>query len=183
MTMRAARTLPLCFVLLAGCGRQDNSAETDRASEELRKAQAALGEHSKNLVDNQNAIEQTKRDLAREQAELARQQQELADQQRLLEQQRQKLGSAEEALKKARVAYAAAIQERLAKLDASLASLATRTDARSKDALVGLRARRDQLAAKLATLSGTASAGWSDYTNDVDTTFDAMEQDLREVLK
>ncbi len=182
------RTTSRCWLvsavlLVAGCGVEDNSAATDKASEELRRAQTALSEHSKELTDNQEAIEQKKRDLAREQQELLRDEQDLADKQKLLEQQRQQLGAAQQNLSQARAAYAAAVKERFAKLDATLATLATRTDARSRDAVTGLRARRDQLATKLATLTDTLDANWNDYTSDVDTTFDAIEHDLQEATK
>jgi DNA repair exonuclease SbcCD ATPase subunit len=177
------RSLALAVVLIVGCGKDDNSADTDPASQELQKAQAALSERSKSLADNQGAIEQTKRDLARQQQEILRQQQDLADKQKLLEQQQQQLGAAQENLGKARAAYAAAVKQRFAKLDANLATLATATDARSRDAVAGLRARRDQLAAKLAAQTETKDADWNQYTDDVDTTFDAIEQDLNDALK
>lgn len=171
------------LLAVAGCGKDDNSADTDRAAEELRKAQAALGEHSKSLADNQSAIEQGRRNLALEQEKLAREQRELADKQKLLAEQEAKLGAAKQGLAQARAAYAAAVTERMAKLDASLATLGKRTDARARDALAGLRARRDQLATKLAALGGTLDSGWAEYASDVDTTFDAMEHDLGEALK
>jgi hypothetical protein len=71
------------------------------------------------------------------------------------------------------------VKERFAKLDAGLAGLATRTDAASKDASTGLAARRTALAAKLAAMPVGADAGWAAYTKEVDTTFDAIEHDLR----
>ncbi|HKE17584.1 MAG TPA: hypothetical protein VKB80_22065 [Kofleriaceae bacterium] len=177
--MRAVHrgTLVCAVLLVASCGgKEDNSAITDKASQDLRAAQAALGERSKSLADNQEAIEQTTRDIASKQ-------QQLADRQKLLEQQRQQLASAQADLNKARAAHAAAIKERFAKLDASLATLATRTDARSRDAAAGLRARRDLLAQKLAAPADAMAATWNDYIGDVDTTFDAIEHDLHEAMK
>jgi septal ring factor EnvC (AmiA/AmiB activator) len=168
--------LVLAVLVVAGCAKEDNSADTDQATRELQVAQKALSEHSESLTSNEAAIEQQQR-------ELARQQQELADRQKLLAQQKQELAAAKENLNKARVAFAAAVKERFAKLEASLATLATRTDARSTDAMTGLRARRDQLAATLAALTGTLDANWNEYTIAVDTTFDAIEHDLREALK
>lgn len=171
------------LLLVAACGEDDNSADTDRAAEELRRAQAALGEQTRSLAENQSAIEQGRRNLALEQEKLAREQRELADKQRLLAEQEARLGAAKQTLAQARAAYAAAVTERMAKLDASLATLGKRTDARARDALAGLRARRDQLSTKLAALGGTQDAGWAEYVDDVDTTFDAMERDLGEALK
>lgn len=165
--------------LLAGtsCGKQDNSADTDRPGQDLRKAQSQVREGSQGLAANQNGIEKKKRAILSEQ-------QQVADQEQLLEQQRQQLGSAQGNLQEAWVAYAAAVKTRLAKLDASLATVAMKTDARSRDAVTGLRARRDQLSAKLAAMpSGAAAPSWTDYTKDVDTTFDAIEHDLHDAMR
>lgn len=159
-----------------GCTKHDDAAQTDKAAEKLRAAQAEVTAHSTAVATNAQDIEQRKRDLAREQ-------QELADKQKLLEQQQSALGSAKSTLQDARVAYAAAVKERFAKLDASLSTLATRTDAKSTDAATGLRARRDQLSTKLAAMTTTADVGWETYTKDIDTTFDAIERDLRDALK
>ncbi|MBA3819462.1 MAG: hypothetical protein H0X17_11260 [Deltaproteobacteria bacterium] len=164
------------LLLAASCGKQDNSQDTDKPSEDLRKAQSELKETSKAVTENQAEIEQRQRDLLKEQ-------QELADKQKLLDQQRHQLGSAQQGLEQARAAYGAAIKQRLAKLDASLATLATRTDPKSRDAVTGLRARREQLAIKLAAMPGTADASWSSYTKDVDLTFDAIEDDVNAVGK
>ena len=160
------------LVLAAGCSDKDNSAVTDRASQDLRKAQSAVSEQRKDLTADEAEIERKKRELTKEQ-------QDLADKEKALEAHRLQLGSAQGTLAEARVAYGAAVTARFAKLDAALAGLATQTDAASKDALAGLRARRDLLAAKLATMAATAEADWTGYTRDVDTTFDAIERDLR----
>ncbi len=164
----------VCAVLLAGasCGKKDNSSDTDEAAEDLKKAQAAAAERRQGLVGNEAEIEREKR-------EVASAQQALADKQALLSQQRQALGSAQASLEEARNAYGAAVAERFAKLDASLATLAKRTDAASIDARAGLQARRDLLATKLSSLRTTTDPSWAEYTKDVDTTFDAIEHDLQ----
>lgn len=161
------------LVLTASCGKNDNSADTDRASEDLRNARAQLSENTKDLTANQQAIETTK-------AELATEQKALADKQKLLELQQQQLGHAQADLQQAHATYAAAVTQRLAKLDASLASLGSATDAKARDALVGLRARRDQLAAKLAAMPVATDPSWVAFTRDTDTTFDAIEHDVSE---
>ena len=165
--------------LLAGtsCGKQDNSADTDRPGQELQRAQSQVREGSQGLAATQGDLEDKKRAIASEQ-------QQVADQERKLVEQRRQLGSAQGTLAEARVAYAAAVQERLAKLDASLATLATRTDARSMDAAAGLRARRDRLSTRLAALpAGAADPSWTGYTKDTDTTFDAIEHDLQDAVR
>jgi predicted nucleic acid-binding Zn-ribbon protein len=169
------RTILISFVALvvaASCDRKTNSADTDQASQDLRKAQAAVSEKRKVVAVNEIEIEGKKR-------ELIKGQQDLADKTRSLEDNRQQLGSAGSTLVEARAAYGAAVTQRLAKLDSALAGLATRTDATSKDAAAGLRARRDLLADKLATMSVAADPSWTTLTKDVDTTFDAIEHDLR----
>ena len=172
MSTMSRRSLAVAALLLvaAGCGKEDGSAETDQAGQELREAHEKVSENSQALARNQDEIEQKKRDILQDQ-------QTLADKQKLLEQQQVALGSSQGQLVEARVAYAAAIKQRLAKLDASLATLATRTDARSKDAATGLRARRDQLSAKLDAMAGTPDAALNQYTSDVDVMFDAIERD------
>lgn len=176
--MSFTRITSSCWVLagvltIAGCGKDDNSADTDRASEQLRKAQGEVQQTTQEVAANQDAIEQQQRALLQEQ-------QALADRQKLLEDQRAHLGSAQQGLQQARAAYGAAVAERLAKLDAGLAGLATKTDAKSRDAAIGLQARRAELGAKLRAMQGTSDPGWADYTKDVDATFDAIEHDLHE---
>jgi chromosome segregation ATPase len=157
----------------AGCStKKDNSADTDRASEELGKAQSVVSAKHDAVATTGDEIERRKRQLVAEQ-------QQLADKERSLEDSRRQLGSALGKLTDARTAYSAAVKERFAKLDAGLAGLATRTDAASKDASAGLATRRDLLAARLVLIPSGADASWGAYTTDVDTTFDAIERDLR----
>ncbi len=170
--MRRRICMVLAVAAAVSCSSKDNSAATDRASEDLRKAQTAVTAKTDDVAMTGDEIERRKRQLALEQ-------QQLADQEKSLEDSRRQLGSAQGTLDQARTAYAAAVKERLAKLDAGLASLKTRTDAASKDATAGLAARRELLAATLAKMPGGSDPGWAAYTKDVDTTFDAIERDLR----
>lgn len=162
----------LACVLAVACSKKDNSDVTDKASKDLHEAQTALTEKSKEVVETGDDIERRKRDLLREQ-------QELADKEAALTAKAQQLGSAQGTLAQAGTAYRSAVTERLAKLDAALATLGTKTDAASKDAAAGLRARRDLLASKLGGMPDAADSSWVTYTKDVDTTFDAIERDLR----
>jgi peptidoglycan hydrolase CwlO-like protein len=159
-------------VAAVGCASKDNSADTDQASQDLRKAQAAVSQKRDGVSANQTDVERRKRAILKEQ-------QELADQETALERDRLLLGSAQGTLVDARTAYGAAVKARLTKLDASLAGLSTQTDAASRDAAAGLSARRDLLAARLAAIPVSAEPSWTAYTHDVDTTFDAIERDLR----
>ncbi|MBA3460939.1 MAG: hypothetical protein H0T46_13300 [Deltaproteobacteria bacterium] len=163
----------LIFVALvtAACGSKDNSTDTDQAGKDLRAAQSAVSEQRSEIEATADEVERRKR-------EVIKQQQELADKQAALAAEREKLGSAQGTLAEAGTAYRAAVTERLAKLDAALAHLATKTDAAAKDAAAGFKARRDQLASLLANMPAPADAAWAAYTKDVDTTFDAIERDL-----
>ena len=153
------------------CGDKDNSSDTDKASKQLREAQEKLADTRTSVITNAD-------DIARRKRELLAEQQALADKEAKLVREREQLGSAEVAMTEARTAYAAAVTQRFAKLDAALAALGTRTDAATKDAVAGLQARRELLATKLAAMPTTADASWPAYTKDVDTTFDAIERDL-----
>ena len=162
----------LAIAVTASCSAKDNSADTDQASKDLREAQSVVKAKDHDVTATGDDIERRKRELAAEQQQLADKERSLVDDQR-------KLGSAQGTLSDARTAYAAAVKERFAKLEAGLAGLATRTDAAARDASAGLAARRDLLATKLAQMPSGADARWSAYTKDVDTTFDAIERDLR----
>ncbi len=158
---------------LAGCNKHDNSSDTERSRDELSHAQTTVSEKITDVATRTNDIEGEKR-------ELARRQQKLVDDEQALATRRDQLGSAREVLTKARETYAAAVRVRLSKLDATLAALETPKDAASKDALVGLRARREQLVTKIAAMSGTAEPSWDAYMLELDTTFDAIERDLHD---
>jgi chromosome segregation ATPase len=162
----------LAVVVASGCSSKNNSVDTDQASQDLRKAQSEVNAKSDGLMANRDEVERRKREIVKEQ-------QELADKETAVEHDRQQLGSAQGTLAEARTAYGAAVKERIAKLDASLAGLSTQATAASKDAAVGLTARRDVLAGRLAAMPATADPSWTAYTRDVDTTFDAIERDLR----
>ena len=171
MRTRYLAALVACFFAVA-CGKKDNSDLTDRSSKDLREAQSALSDKSKAVVETGDDIERRKRALANEQQELVNKEQVLAAQ-------AQQLGSARGTLAQADTAYGAAVTQRLAKLDAELATLATKLDAASKDAVAGLKARRNLLASTLEKRPPAGDPSWAAYTKDVDTTFDAIEHDLR----
>ncbi len=162
----------LAVVIAAGaCGTHDNSAETDKASKDLRAAQSAVTAHREDLTSSVDDIERRKRALVTEQ-------QQLADKEGAIAFKGQQLGSAQAAVADATASYRAAVTVRFAKLDAALAGLATRGDAKSTDATVGLKARRDRLASMIAAVPAPTDAGWAAFTKDIDTTFDGIERDL-----
>jgi chromosome segregation ATPase len=170
--MRARRLGSALVVLaLASCGKKDNSADTDQVGRDLTKAQSELTAKGRDVATNEGDVERRKRELAAEQ-------QALADKEKALAADRQELGSARETFVQARAAYSAGVSSRFAKLDAAIAGLATKTSAASKDAVVGLRARRELLSAKLASMPAVTDEQWTAYAKDVDTVFDAIERDV-----
>jgi hypothetical protein len=167
--MRLLATIAASLVMTS-CNSYDNSSDTDRPRKALTNAESAVSEKSSDVVLRADEIEREKRDLVERQ-------QKLVDDERALAANRHQLGTARNTLVEARTAYAMAVAARLSKLDAALATLQMKADATSKDAVVGLRARRDHLAARLQTMSATAEQDWVAYTDDVDATFDAIERD------
>ena len=163
-------------IALISCSSHDNSSDTDRSRSELTNAQSAVSKKTNTVVVRENDIEREKR-------ELLQRQQKLVDDEKALAVEREQLGSAHGTLVQARATYATAVTARLAKLDATIATVATRTDAASKDSVVGIRARREQLELKIRTLPATVDQNWASYTKDVDTTFDAIEGDLHRAAK
>jgi chromosome segregation ATPase len=161
--------------VLMGCGRADNSAETDKAGRDLRSAEAQVTEHSKQVANREGAIVQTHRELAVAQDKLLEDTNQLG-------QQRAELGAATQNVLQARTAYGASIKERIAKLDASLSTLGTKADAKSKDAWVGLQARRDAIWARLKASASTPESNWDAYTTEVDATLGAIERDANAAL-
>jgi hypothetical protein len=169
--MRTGCVVILSTLVIAACGSKDNSADTDQAGKDLRAAQSAVSEQRSAFTATGDDVERRKREIVREK-------QELADKEAALVTRGVQLGSAQGSLVDAGAAYRAAVTERFAKLDVSLAKLSAKTDAASKDAAAGLKARRDLLASHLAAMPAQGDSRWTAYTNDVDTTFDAIEHDL-----
>jgi chromosome segregation ATPase len=168
--MRAIAIIGVAFGLTS-CSSYDNSSDTDRPRSALTKAQSAVSEQSSDVAARSKDIEREKRDLVQRHERLV-------DDEQSLVAERQELGSARDTLAQARTTYATAVNARLGKLDATLASLANRTEATSKDAAVGLLARRDRLKGKIQAMPATLEQDWAAYTKDVDATFDAIERDL-----
>ncbi len=162
----------IVLVAVMSCDKKDNSEVTDQAARDLTKAQSELSDKQRSIATNAEDVERRKRQLLAEQ-------QALADKEKALAENLQTLGSAQTTLAEARAAYAAAVSSRFAKLDAALAALGTKSDAASKDAAIGLRARREQLATKIAAMPTITDAAWADYSKDVDVTFDMIERDLK----
>ena len=157
--------------LSLGCSKS-NSEDTDRARQDLTKAQTLVTEKRHDLTVGANELDRRTHALDVERQALIAKQSTLAADQR-------ELGSAQQSLARARETFTAAVQVRLAKLDVALAHLAAATDTASVDASTGLRARRELLSARIAAMPTPSSDGWARYTQDIEVTFDAIERDLQ----
>ena len=172
LTVTFALGLAPLAALTGGCRKHDNSDVTAQASRDLRLAQEEASAHGKELVANQADMDQSTRDLVAQNKKVAETAAALAKQQVAV-------GSAQLTLANARLAYTTAMTDRLARLDADLAELAGKaTDAKAKDALAGLRARRDAVVSTWKAATATVDANWETYTRDLDSTLTAIEHDL-----
>jgi hypothetical protein len=156
--MRTIVTAAIAILLATTACKPDSARTAERASHDLRKAQDDVN------ADRDRVVTQAD-DVATHQAALAAASHDL--------------GSAHQQLADARATYTTAVQARLAAVNAAVAKLQTQTDAASRDAVAGLVVRRDLLAVKLDAMASTADTGWTAYTQDVDTTFAAIERDVQ----
>lgn len=144
-------------LLGTACKKDKTQTAGDQVSkslEEVQKQRKDIGEERKEVVEE-------RKDVAKERGELQQAQGELAT---------------------AQVNYVAAVRERLARLDAKINDLSAKPDAKSKDAAIALRARRDALAVKLETAPSVTAAQWDDWRKDVDQTFGQIEKDADDAL-
>jgi len=90
--------------------------------------------------------------------------------------------TAEKNFAAARAAYSTAVSQRMATLDSKIAALDAKVDAGAKAKAADLKVRRDALNAKLGRMKSQTEAGWSDFTKDIDSSFDGIEHDLYDAL-
>jgi hypothetical protein len=154
----------------ASCGKSDAA---DSARKEVRAAGAAVEKERDNLATEQEEATRNARELLEEQRAVAAKQ-------ATVEKDRRELGSAQGSLADARATYDTAVKQRFARLDVALDALSRRTDTAALDAAAGLRTRRDLLASRIATMPVETAGDWGTYTRDLDTTFEAIERDLRD---
>jgi hypothetical protein len=90
---------------------------------------------------------------------------------------------AETELAAARTLFEATAKDRYAKLEARIAELDAKADAKSKETAAALRARRDQLKTDLNKIGTQSSSVWNNFKNNVNSTFDTLEKDVDNALK
>lgn len=86
-------------------------------------------------------------------------------------------------LESERVALSKSIEERAAALDAKIDALEARGDAKSKEAVATLRAKRDQARAKLGELGTRTQENWMAFKKDVSDAWDQLDRDVTEATR
>ncbi len=147
--------LSLSLLTAGACKKHD----TDRASDEMKKAQDDINDKGKTLG---KTVEKADEDVAKDQA---------------------KLDSAKADWEKAAADYGNAVHARLEKIDAKLKVLAVKSDAKAKELEQKLKARRDVLASKLDGLATQGAEHWDAFKKDVDSSFDSLDHDLDDATK
>ena len=97
--------------------------------------------------------------------------------------QQTELDKANAAAVDARAKYVAAAKDRLTNIDARIDELAKRADAESQATVAKLRARREQVAARIDTIAHQATAGWTDLKQVVDDGVDSIQKDVDAALR
>jgi hypothetical protein len=82
-----------------------------------------------------------------------------------------------------RTALSRSIDERAAALDAKIDALEQRGDAKSKEAVATLRAKRDQARGKMTELGARTQENWATFKKDVSDTWDQLERDVNEATR
>jgi hypothetical protein len=81
-----------------------------------------------------------------------------------------------------RTSYETAIRERLHKIDAEIASIATSTDEQTQETAAKLRSQRDALATRLDTIEYQAKSGWDEFQAGVTHEVDQLEDDVEAAI-
>jgi hypothetical protein len=81
-----------------------------------------------------------------------------------------------------RTTYATMMSERLDRLDARIDRLDSRTDPAGHSAAIQLRARRDELAARLQPIENQGEAGWDQFEAETTKALDQLEQDVDRLI-
>lgn len=168
--------------LFAGaCKKKDDSAkEMDRAASSAAKAQEDMSDQAKDVRSEQKDVNKDQQELAKDQR---KDQQAMAKDQNDVAKQQGELDSARTDLVQARERFEVAAKQRLAKLDDKIHEVEANTDANARSAATSLRARRDELASKIDSMSAQSKADWKAFKKDVDDRFDKLESDAQNALK
>ena len=152
-TILWSTALSLFLVGSVGCQR-----------DEAAKVKAA----EKNVAEQREDIRDEQKDVREEQKDVNKQQKELAE--------------AKIDLAQARTEYERSVRERLTKIDARIAQLEAKGDAKSKQAAADLRTKRNEASAKLDRIGERTESNWEEFKADTNRTMDQVEKDLDDAL-
>jgi septal ring factor EnvC (AmiA/AmiB activator) len=156
------KTMLWCSLIsVALLGGACKKSESEKAADQVRKSVEEVRDQREDVREEQKDVAKEQKDVTKEQRELAEAQGELA---------------------KARANYVVTARERLARIDAKINDLERRADAKSKDAAITLRARRDALASKLDSAASRVDDEWTEFRSDLDGTFKQIENDIEKSL-
>jgi predicted nucleic acid-binding Zn-ribbon protein len=160
--MRTTLSISLLAIALAAGGCKKKQDDTGAAATQVKKTAENVDDQAKDLNKTQTDKDSKPKDLDKAQGDLA---------------------AAKTDLVAAKEKYSVTVKDRLAKIDIRIHELEQRTDAKSKQAAIDLKARRDQLSTRLGTMQDRAAADWDAFTKDVDNSFDKLESDVNDALK
>jgi predicted nucleic acid-binding Zn-ribbon protein len=160
--MRTTLSIALVSIALAAGGCKKKQDDTGAAGNEVKKTAENVNDQAKDYNKTAEDKDSKPKDLDKAQADLQ---------------------AAKVDLVAAKDKFTTTVKDRMAKLDIKINELAARTDAKSKQAAVDLKARRDALSTKLGTTQNLAAADWDAFTKDVNDSFDKIEKDTDDALK
>jgi chromosome segregation ATPase len=152
-------------LLLGGACKKDKNEE---ASEDFRKSVEEVREQRDDLREAQKDVTEERKDVIEKDKEVMQQQRELE--------------AAKGQAAQAHANYVATLRDRLAKIDMKLQQLDARTDAKSKDAAIALRARRDQLQTSINAAGTKSESQWEQFKQDTGEVFKDLEEDIDDAL-
>ncbi|HEY0253577.1 MAG TPA: hypothetical protein VGC41_18720 [Kofleriaceae bacterium] len=159
------RTMLYCTILATAlstgaCKKKQD--DTGNAAAEVKKTQEGVTDQQKDLDKTLGDKKATTNDLNKAEGNLA---------------------AANTDLQAAKDKYAITVKDRMAKLDIKIHELEAKTDQKSKDALASVNSMRTELSTKIAGAKDRAAGDWDNFTKDVDSTFDKIENNVNDALK
>jgi chromosome segregation ATPase len=153
--------MSLLSLSLAAGACKDKQDDTDHAATQVKKTAEDVNDQAKDLRETQTDNDSTAKDINSDRADLQ---------------------AAKVDLNAAKEKYAVTLKDRLSKLDIKINELEQRADAKSHQAAVDLKARRDALATKTDQIKDRTAADWDAFTKNVDDSFDKLESDVNDAL-
>ena len=149
----------LLSVALVGCKKKEGDVpaaqeKVQEAREEVRDQQKDVREEMKDVQEERKDVAEANRDLNQAQRELGAERDE----------------------------FVRINREKLATIDARIAELEAKGDAKSKQLAADLKVRRNELSAKIDRAQDRTSANWAEFKADVDRTYEGLKKDIDDAL-